>query len=184
MADMTTASKLTRTQNRIAEEIRAIQQLAGADTADILDYEPAARLHVLRNIRSTIVRGEVITQATLNEDYVDLFLMGQFFSPQRNFKAKKHRVFRDQVLGRMNFDARFKTFKMLKKHPHQVIKALGAIQQCRNKIAHQFTPTPKIQKVSYKGRLDIFTLEGFVEFHEDSRLLNNYFFKLLWGVSL
>ena len=138
---------------------------------------------MLRQIRSAIVRGEVITSATLAEDYLDFFLMGQFFGPHRNFRAKKHRVFRDQILERMTFDEKFQAFKQLKNHPARVIEALRAIHRCRNILAHEFTTKPKVQKVSYKGRLDILTLEGFVEFHRDAGLINDYFLKLLWGVS-
>jgi hypothetical protein len=61
---------------------------------------------------------------------------------------------------------------------------LSAIQRCRNVIAHNFDPKSSVQKVSYKGRLDIFTLKGFLEFKNDQELVNHYFFRLLWDVSL
>jgi hypothetical protein len=61
--------RLARAERRVLRDLADVSRISGVDYADILDYDKDARRWVLQRMRNQLVRGFVVFQYTLVDDW-------------------------------------------------------------------------------------------------------------------
>lgn len=181
---------LTKKQRELRKELDEIAQTIGVDYWNILDREAEARTPVLDVMKREIIRGEVVSQYTLLDEFLNNEIAQYFFGKKRGFsklwKTKKFERFNYFVLERLALMEKFVLVKEIKDVPRFLEDTIPQVNALRNAMAHAFFPEnlrayrakKTIQRrevaATYKG-IDIFTLAGITRFMEDMRVIHDYF---------
>lgn len=173
---------LTKKQRLLLKEIRAICETLELDMESIYQLESVDRTAKLEVLKRQIVRGEVVTQFTLIDEWLATRLCEYFFSKRdwiRLWKSKKFERFNYYVLERLYAMHKLAFLKDVYHVPKDIAGSIEAINALRNAMAHAFFPEnlrvyrmkkrPAQQPTTlarYKGE-DIFTLAGVEKLKSD-----------------
>jgi len=176
--------KLTRAQQRHFREIVAIATELGLDYPNVFMYSDERRLNFLGHIRSVMVRGFIVEQYTLADEFLSSAIAAYFFRGRnfiRMWKRERFANFNYFVLEKLSVRDKLALVKEIGAIPKGVASAIEDIIQVRNVVAHVFFPenvravrrksiarraTPPIS-YPYKGA-DIFSSKGLTHFKQDS----------------
>lgn len=183
----TTKRYLTRTQKRLVADLDKIMSAAALDYWNILDRDPKYDQHrtiVLQAIMREIVRGEVVSQYTLIDEFLGNKLCHYMFEHKQFpslWKTKKFERFNYFILEKMSLMEKLAFVKEVCAVSKGIAADIESINAIRNALAHAFFPENlrayrskpggtfrKFAGPRYKG-VDIFTFDGFDRFLADSR---------------
>jgi hypothetical protein len=177
------ADPLTRQQQEIQEDLRAIVEELGFDYENILETKKEYRSIALHRIRVTMIRGVIVEKYVMIDERLSSVICRFFFS-KNNFiplwKTKRFAFFNYYILEKMSLREKFVLAKAIRKMPNAVADAIERINAARNIVAHNFFPenvrdlrikksgrSPSIPILyPYKG-VNVFTHAGLKLFLED-----------------
>jgi hypothetical protein len=170
---------VTSKQKRLIQELDGIVSHLGLDYSKIGDYEKAARTPHLERIKKHLIRGEVVGEYTLIDEFLNNRLCHYFFGRKRSFiqlwKTKKFKNFNYYIVEQLSLLEKLRFVKAISKVPKQVAAEIERVNSLRNALAHAFFPENlRGSKPFWKGK-DIFTLDGLKRFSEDMRKVHEYF---------
>jgi hypothetical protein len=183
---------LTRVQKRLVNDLDKIMFAAGLDYWKVLDQDPELdkyRTVVLQTITRAIVRGEVVNRYTLIDFHLGSKICSYMFDRKKFmklWKTRKFERFNYFVLEKMSLTEKLAFVKDVYRVPKAIAANIEAINAIRNAVAHAFFPenlrahrtkhgdARGLVGPHYKG-VDIFTLEGFERFLDDSHEVGQYF---------
>jgi hypothetical protein len=172
---------LTKRQRALKKELERIAGIVRVDYWNILERERAARTPVLEVMRRELIRGEVVGQYTLIEDFLSTeicryFLPGDLIAL---WKTKRFRRFNYYIIEKLYLTQKLAFLKDVYRVPKDIANTIEEINALRNAMAHAFFPEnlrayqmkgrPAPRKpipVRYKGQ-DIFTADGVQTFVDD-----------------
>lgn len=173
---------LTKKQRLLVKEIRAISETLKLDMESIYQLESVHRTTKLEVLKRQIVRGEVVTQFTLIDEWLATRLCEYFFPKGdwiRLWKSKKFERFNYYVLEHLYTMHKLAFLKDVYHVPKDIAGSIEAINALRNAMAHAFFPEnlrayrmkrrhaqQSTTLARYKGE-DIFTLAGVEKFKSD-----------------
>lgn len=154
----------------------------GIDYWKIQDYPSDGRTAILESQKNQIIRGEIIMQYTLIDEYLNVLICRYFFSCKKNFillwKTRRFKNFNYYILENLYLGQKLTLVKSIKKIPSNITKNIRAINDLRNSIVHSFFPENRRRcKPIYKKK-QIFSIEGLTLFIEDCGEISNFFCKL------
>ncbi|HKV27924.1 MAG TPA: hypothetical protein VJN90_06595 [Candidatus Acidoferrales bacterium] len=168
---------MTKKQAALIQELDEISSLLRLDYRTIRNYKLSVRtLHLLR-MKNHLIRGEVIMQYTLIDEYLSNRLCRYFFG-KRSFislwRTKKFRNFNYYVIEHLSLMEKLKFVKSITDIPRNIARDIERINGLRNGLAHAFFPQNlRNQKPIYKGK-DIFTREGIGLFISDMTAISHF----------
>jgi hypothetical protein len=170
---------LSSKQRRILLELEQIASLLRLDDGRIKEYEREERTPRLEFMTRHFIIGEVVTQYTLIDEYLNSQLCDYFFGRGKNYiklwKTKEFQNFNYYVLETLTLMEKLRFVKAITKLPKSVAANIERINGLRNGLAHAFFPENlRAAKPVYKG-LNIFTFEGIRLFVDDMARLFCYF---------
>jgi len=170
---------MTPKQKRLAQELEGIVSHLGLDYREIGDYEEAARTPQLERIKRHLIRGEVVGEYTLIDEFLNNRLCHYFFGKRRSFihlwRTKKFKNFNYYVVEQLSLLEKLRFVKATSKVPKHVASEIERVNSLRNALAHAFFPENlRSSKPFWKGK-DIFTLDGLIQFGEDMKKVHEHF---------
>lgn len=149
------------------------------DWRNIKAYEREARTPHLKRMKEHLIIGEVVTQYTLIDEYLNMRLRLYFFgrgkSVARLWKTKKFQNFNQHVLEGLSLLEKLRFVKSVTRIPKAIASDIEQINALRNGLAHSFFPENlKRSKPVYKGK-NIFTYEGIRRFVDDMSEIDDFF---------
>ena len=173
---------LTRKQKVLVQELDEIAGVLGLDWQNIKEYERDSRTPHLERMKRHIIIGEVISQYTLIDEYLNMRLCHYFFGGGKSFirlwKTKRFQNFNFHVLEGLSLLKKLAFVKSISKIPKSVARDIQEINALRNGLAHAFFPENlRTSKPVYKGK-SIFTVEGIKRFVEDMAQISQLFLHL------
>jgi hypothetical protein len=171
---------LTPKQRRLVLELDKIASLLRLDYRDIQGYERESWTPRLEHVKRHFIRGQVVLQYTLIDEFLNNLLCHYFFSRKLSFirlwKTKRFRNFNYFVLEKLSLMEKLAFVKSIQKMPKSVVADIERLNALRNGVAHAFFPENlRSAKPTWKGK-DIFTLEGVDLFMQDTSELHDFFF--------
>jgi len=154
------------------------------DYGNILDYEHDSRTPHLQRMRDHVVRGEVVGQYTLMDEYLNGGLCDYFFGRKKNalqlWRTKKFRNFNYYVLEKLSLMEKFHLLRAVRRVPKFVVADIERLNNLRNGLAHAFFPENlRSAKPLWKGK-SIFTVDGLEIFIQDMANLSEWFVGALY----
>jgi hypothetical protein len=173
---------LTKTQKLLIAEIRQIMELINLDYENIESYDKEARTPILRRQKDQMIRGQVIIQYTLIDEFLSNKLAHYFFPKNKSFiylwKTKKFQNFNYYFLQELSLLQKLRFVKSIVHIPRKINRDIENMNALRNALAHALFPENlKKSKPQWKGG-NIFSLDGLKLFMEDMEEINRYF----WGI--
>lgn len=170
---------MTPKQKRLFQELEDIVSHLGLDYREIRDYEEAARTLHLERIKRHLIRGEVVGEYTLIDEFLNNRLCRYFFGKKRSFiqlwKTQKFKNFNHYVIEQLSLLEKLRFARAISNIPRQVAAEIERINSLRNGLAHSFFPENlRSSKPVWKGK-DIFTLHGLIQFGEDMKRVHEHF---------
>lgn len=175
-------NRLTRKQKRLIKELDEIMQTQGLDYWNIARYEKEARTPTLESIKREVIKGVVVDEYTLIDEYLNMVLCNYFFGKKRSYqqlwRTKKFKTF-NYILEELHLMQKLRFVKEVIKIPRAITKTIELKNSVRNAVAHSFFPENlKRYKAVYKGK-DIFSLEGLRLYKEDMRKVIELFVSVI-----
>lgn len=188
------ADRLTLKQKALLAELEQISEIVRVDYWNIRQRPRESRTAVLEVMKRELVRGEIIGQYTLIDDFLATELC-RYFLPGSNqiaqWKTKKYRRFNYFVIERLYLTQKLAFLKDVYDIPKQIAHTIEEINALRNAMAHAFfpenlrvyhvkgPPAPrKLIPVLYRGD-DIFSAAGARKFVEDCAHVTQFLRKKL-----
>lgn len=170
---------LTKRQNSLIRELDELSSLLRLDFQKIKDYERDSRTPHLERMKKHFIIGEVVTQYTLIDEYLNMRLCHYFFGRGKSFirlwKTKKFQNFNYNILEQLSLMEKLRFVKSFSAIPKPIVSDIERINALRNGLAHAFFPENlKKSKPVYKGK-NIFTVEGMTLFLDDLEKISNFF---------
>lgn len=172
---------LTPKQKKLIRELDQMSSLLRLDYRNIQGYERESRTPRLEHVRRHFVRGEVVLQYTLVDEFLNNILCHHFFGRKLSFirlwKTKRFRNFNYFVLEKLSLMEKLAFVRSLHDFPKRIREDIERLNSLRNGIAHAFFPENlRSAKPSWKGK-DIFSLEGISLFMDGMAELHDFFFR-------
>ena len=181
---------LTPKQRKLCKELEEISEVVRVDYWNILSWSPKVRTTVLEVMKRQLIRGEIVTQYTLIDDWLSGAVC-KYFLPGSNFiaqwKTQRFVRFNYYVIERLYMTQKLAFLKDAYIVPKAIAVTIEEINALRNAMAHAFFPEnlraynmkgPPAPRqpvvVHYKGE-DIFTLEGIKRFAADCGTVTDFF---------
>jgi len=170
------------------KELEEIADIVRVDYWNILQWSPKCRTTVLEVIKRQLIRGEIVTQYTVIDDWLAAavcryFLPGNSFIDQ--WKTQRFRRFNYFIIERLYLTQKLALLKDIYVIPKAIAEKIEAINALRNAMAHAFFPenlrayhsktqtSPDKTIVQYKGE-DIFSATGVKRFAEDCGTITDF----------
>lgn len=174
-----TKDRLTRNQQKLVRDLERVLELLRLDYRNILDYDYDSRTPHIQRMRDHVVRGEVVTQYTLMDEYLNGALCDYFFGRKRNamqlWRTKKFRNFNYYVLEKLSLMEKFQLLRAVRRVPKFVVADIERLNNLRNGIAHAFFPENlRSAKPLWKGK-SIHAVDGLEGFIHDMANLSEWF---------
>jgi hypothetical protein len=171
----------TPKQKRLLRELDQIASLLHLNYREIREYEPESRTVRLEQVKRHFVRGEVVLQYTLVDEFLNNMLCHHFFGRRISFirlwKTNRFRLFNYFVIEKLSLMEKLAFVKAIKTLPKSVVADVERLNAVRNGIARAFFPENlRSSKPTWKGQ-DLFSLEGITQFTEDMSDLYQFFFR-------
>jgi hypothetical protein len=184
------STSLTPKQRRLKKELEEISEIVRVDYRNILTWPPKLRTTALEVMKRQLIRGDIVTQYTLIDDWLSGAVC-RYFLPGTNFivqwKTQRFIRFNYYVIERLYMTQKLAFLKDAYIVPKAIAATIEEINALRNAMAHAFFPenlrayhmkgpsaTRKPVSVHYKGT-DIFTLEGIRKFAADCGTVTEFF---------
>ncbi|MBI3474746.1 MAG: hypothetical protein HY010_03365 [Acidobacteria bacterium] len=184
------STSLTPKQRRLKKELEAISEIVRVDYWNILTWPPRLRTTALEVMTRQLIRGDIVTQYTLIDDWLSSAVC-RYFLPGRSFivqwKTQRFVRFNYYVIERLYMTQKLAFLKDAYVIPKAIAATIEEINALRNAMAHAFFPenlrayhrkgpsaARKPVTVRYKGT-DIFTLEGIRQFAADCGTVTEFF---------
>jgi hypothetical protein len=192
---------LTSHQQRLFKEVEEIFGLVGMDVWKIEEYEPDKRLTRLNIIMGKLIRGDVVVQYTLIDEFLTCIICNYYFhrrdtdeTYRRLWKTKHFRIFVHYIMDETYLPKKLNIVNAIKVVPKDVRSAIMRINDVRNDLAHSFFPQNRrrhmrakappahmnLKKVLYDG-LPLYGTEGVRKFKSDVDIAYAYLYKRCWG---
>lgn len=170
---------MTPKQKRLIQELDGIVSHLGLDYRNIADYEEESRTVILERIRRHLIRGEVVGEYTLIDEFLSNRICHYFFGKKRSFirlwKMKKFKNFNYHIIEQLSLLEKLRFVKDISKVPRSVAAEIERVNSHRNGLAHAFFPENlRKSKPLWKGK-DIFTLDGLTQFSDDMQKVHEHF---------
>jgi hypothetical protein len=180
-------TRLTKKQERLVSELDEILALLGADYDRIEEAAPGARTAYLESVKDQHIRGAVVLSYVLIDEYLNDVICQYYFGKQRTFqqlwKTKRFTNFNHYVLENLYVVKKLELAREILDIPRDVVRAIYAINDLRNALAHTFFPQNlRRNRTQYRGS-DIYKLEGFRLFLEDRERIVSFFMKKIFGIA-
>jgi hypothetical protein len=184
-----TAKQLTKRQRALVLELAAIMRRLNYDYRDVTDLDSEVRTAVLQSLIREIVRGQVVHQYTLVDEYLGLKVCEYLFhgSPIRLWRTKSFERFNYFILEKMSLLEKLAFVRDVYNVPKSIVEKIESLNAIRNAVAHAFYPenlrayrrkgkparvTPI--SVTYKGS-DLFRLQGLDRLLDETIVLFDFF---------
>ena len=135
---------LTSKQKRLIKELDEIASLLHLNYREIQEYERESRTTRLELVKRHFIRGEVVLQYTLVDEFLNNILCRYFFGKRISFirlwKTKRFRTFNYFVIEKLSLMEKLAFVKSIKKLPKSVVADVERLNALRNGIAHAFSP--------------------------------------------
>ena len=168
---------LTAKQRRLLQELDEISSLLKLDYHEIQRYGQLSRTYRLEYAKRHFVRGEVVLQYTLVDEFVSDILCGYFFGGKsyiRLWKTKRFRNFNYFIVEKLSLLEKFAFVRAIQVIPKPIVREIEQLNALRNGIAHAFYPENlKALKPKWKGA-SIFGLDGLRRFVGDMGTLTQF----------
>jgi hypothetical protein len=192
---------LTSHQRRLLNEVEELFGLAGMMVWNIEEYESDRRVMRLNIIRDKLIRGEVVGQYTLIDEFLTDIICNYYFhrrdtdqTYRRLWKTKHFRIFVHYIMDETYLPKKLNIVNAIKAVPKEVRSAIMRINDVRNDLAHSLFPQNRrrhmdakaprshtnVKKFLYDG-VPLYTIEGFRKFGSDVDLACAYLEKRCWG---
>lgn len=176
---------LTPKQKKLVGELNQIASLLRLDYREIQKYERESWTPRLEHVKRHFVRGEVVLQYTLIDEYLNNILCHHFFGRKVSFiklwKTKRFRTFNYFFLEKLSLMEKLAFIKAITTVPRSVVADIERLNNLRNGIAHAFFPENlRSAKPKWKG-LDIFSFDGIDRFVEDIGNMSDFFIHKMTG---
>jgi hypothetical protein len=179
------AVKLTKTQANLTREIESVVARLDLNFRDIRHVDSSLRTAHLDTIKKQLIKGAVLGEYLLMDEFLNVAICGYFFGRKRRFpnlsRTKRFRAFNFFILERLYLVQKLDLVKFAYKVPRPVSKDLYALNDLRNAIAHSFFPENRRRKPEWKNK-DIFSLDGLVHFLNDMERAGDFFVQRIWHV--
>ena len=179
-------TRLTDKQRRLVRELDEIASLLRLNYREIRTYEKESWTPRLKRVRDHFIRGEVILEYTLVDEFLNNILCHHFFGRKISFirlwKTKKFRNFNYYVLEKLYLLEKLAYVKAFVNIPRGIVEDINRLNTLRNAVAHAFFPENlRSSKPTWKGK-DIFSIEGLGQFNEDMAAIDDYFICKMTGI--
>jgi hypothetical protein len=185
----------------LLNEVEEIFGLVGMDVWKIEEREPDKRIMDLNIIKDKLIRGDVIGQYTVIDEFLTSIICDYYFrrrntdeSYRRLWKTKRFRVFVHYIMDETYLPKKLNIVNAIKAVPKDVRGAIMRINDVRNDLAHSLFPQNRrrhmgvkappsylsIKKVLYDG-IPLYTPEGVRKFKSDVDIAYAYLSKRYWG---
>jgi len=176
---------LTRKQRSLVRELDEIAALLHLNYREIREYDRDSRSTRLELIKRHFIRGDIVIQYTLMDEFLSAMLCHHFFGRRVSFptlwKSKRFRNFNYFFLEKLSLMEKLAYVKAIHEVPRTVCRNLEQLNNLRNGIAHAFFPENlRSAKPKWKG-LDIFSLEGVQRFSDDLAEVTEFFHRRVFG---
>lgn len=175
---------LTKKQKLLVKELDNIFLLLRLDYQNIKRYENEWRTPALNYIKNKVIRGAVIMEYVLIDEFLNDCICKYFFPKEKGFihlwKTKKFQYFNYYILEEIYLMQKLRFVNAILKIPKSIRQNIGRINILRNGLAHSFFPENlKKSKPEYKGK-NIFTFEGLKLFMDDVGEIGDFFGRKLY----
>jgi hypothetical protein len=171
------AQALTKKQRALAKEISTLMSVLRI-SPDLSTVEPALRSTHLELAKRSLVISGVLRRYLLMDEHLNDVLSGDLFPENRPYPqlwhTSKFKAFNYHVLERLYLVQKTEFARARIRLPKKVYKDLLALNDLRNALVHSFFPENRRVKPRWKG-FDIFSLEGFQLFWEDTAQAGEFF---------
>jgi hypothetical protein len=181
---------LTPKQRKLGKELKEISEIVRVDYWNILTWPPKFRTTVLEVMKRQLIRGEIVNQYTLIDDWLSGAVC-RYFLPGSNFiaqwKTKRFVRFNYYVIERLYMTQKLAFLKDAYIVPKTIAVTIEEINALRNAMAHAFfpenlrayhmkgPPAPRKPVTVHYGGADIFALEGIKKFAADCGTVTDFF---------
>ena len=181
--------RLTRKQRRLVKDLDEISRIVVHNYHDVLEMRREVRTDVLAVTIREIIRGEVITQYTLIDEYLAAEICRYFFASYefpRLWKTKRFERFNYFVVEKLSLMEKVALVRDVRRVPKSVREIVESVNALRNALAHAFFPEnlrayrmkghPAPRKpivATYKG-IDIFSVAGLQRFMDNVHKVHDY----------
>lgn len=154
--------KLTAYQRRLRNDIGYVSYIGKMDPDD-LPADRQWRTTHLEHVRSKLVRGEVLTQYILIDEWLTIVICMHYFK-KAGGRQKKLKLFKQYVMDEMHVLQKMRLVHAIKPLPAKVREHIERINAVRNAVSHNWFPEDRRQyaqhrKVMYRGK-DLFSMKG------------------------
>jgi hypothetical protein len=131
----------------------------------------------LERIKSHFIRGEVIIQYTLVDEFLNLRLVNYFFGKRSSIKlwrTKKFKNFNYYVLEGLSLMEKLRFARAIKPIPKSILADIERLNSLRNGVTPAFFPENlRSSKPTWK-RENMFSVAGIARFIEDTQRVTNF----------
>ncbi len=182
--------RLTRKQRRLVKDLDEISRIVVHNYHDVLKMRREVRTDVLTVTIREIIRGEVITQYTLIDEYLAVEMCRYFFGSSdfpRLWKTRLFERFNYFVVEKLSLMEKLAVVRDIRKMPKSIREIIESVKALRNGLAHAFFPENlrayrmkghpvprKTVAATYKG-IDIFSAAGVQRFIDDVHKVYEFF---------
>jgi len=154
---------LSPAEKRIIKEIESIRNIVYEYDLEDEDWIKEARPHKLAIERDELIRGYIILEHLLVDEFFNLTISNYF---TRQLGAKKTRIFDESVLEKLNYLQKLEIVREIKQIPGKILDKMYTLNTLRRQCAHIFYLRGKRRGLRHKGK-SIFVIKNFKKLVED-----------------
>jgi hypothetical protein len=186
------AMALTRTERKLQAEVEKIALIVDLDFWAVEEhYKPAFRKEKLQLMVDKLIRSEVVYRYTIIDELLTDVICDYYFPRKNNehygrlWRTKHFKIFVHFLMDETFLPKKLSMVQAILKVPPTVSSSIMRINDVRNVLAHSLFPQNRRRymthkKVTYKGE-NLFSRAGVLKFHEDYEIVENYFWKKVFG---
>lgn len=176
-------SNLSRKQRSLIREIELIRRIFGFGRTDAAFARGKELTTDLQLTKDLMIRSVVVMIYALVDESLNLAICRKMFGGERGRfefnRSKRFRAFHHYMLENLPLVKKVEFVKAVYQIPASVSKAIYALNDLRNAIAHSFIPERRRVGPLWNGR-SIYTSEGFEEFRADTARASKLLVRRYW----
>jgi hypothetical protein len=165
------ASRLSKKQIALVEELRKIQEILEIDFEHIDQIPTDSRTAKLEVIKNKLIRGQIVVWYTIIDEFLTNRICRYFFGKKKSFiqlwKTKKFQNFNYYVIEKLSLLEKLRFVKAFSLIPKSISHIIEQLNVLRNGLAHSFFPENlRTSKPLWKGK-NIFSIDGLNSLRDD-----------------
>ena len=141
--------KVTAYQRRLRNEIGYVSYIGRMDPDD-LPPEPEWHTNYLEHVRSKLVRGEVLAQYVLIDEWLTTVICVHYFKKAGGRRNKKLALFRQYIMDETHVLQKMRLVHAIKPLPAALRNHIDRINAVRNSVSHNFFPQDRKQYAQHR----------------------------------